>query len=106
MNTRTRDLRVVLYSDAQGRHRWRCIAGNGRILSKSARSFGTRSQARNDIDFMATQHPEAMFYRDRSGQWRWRCLCGCRIMSVSTEAYHNREDCVESANLFLKATLK
>jgi uncharacterized protein YegP (UPF0339 family) len=94
-----------MYVDSAGRHRWHCFAGNGRLLCKSTRGFGTRDEAKADINFLVTHNPGAMLYRDRKGQWRWRCVCDGRSMAVSTEAYINRSDCAEASELFLKSTL-
>ena len=37
-------------------------------------------------------------YQDASGQWRWtRTAANGKIVGASTEAYHNRADCVANA---------
>lgn len=39
-------------------------------------------------------------YKDHVGQWRWRYVAANnRIIAVSSEAYHNRTDCLHSIAL-------
>jgi uncharacterized protein YegP (UPF0339 family) len=37
----------------------------------------------------------AEMYRDRRGEWRWRIRAdNWRILAVSSEGYHNKDDCL------------
>lgn len=39
-------------------------------------------------------------YKDVQNQWRWRYVASNnRIIAVSSEAYHNKADCMHSINL-------
>lgn len=39
-------------------------------------------------------------YRDVSNQWRWRLRsANMRIIAISGEAYHNKQDCLTAINL-------
>jgi len=37
-------------------------------------------------------------YQDTAGQWRWRRIApNGKVVAASTEAYHNRTDCIANA---------
>ncbi|MEM1353388.1 MAG: DUF1508 domain-containing protein [Planctomycetota bacterium] len=41
-----------------------------------------------------------VMYKDSQYQWRWRYVASNgRIIGVSSEAYHNKSDCLHSINL-------
>lgn len=42
---------------------------------------------------------KVVFFKDVSGQWRWRMIAGNGLtLAVSSEAYKNRQDCLEAWN--------
>lgn len=41
-----------------------------------------------------------VMYQDTAGYWRWRFVAANnRIIAVSSESYHNKNDCLWSINL-------
>jgi uncharacterized protein YegP (UPF0339 family) len=101
---RNRDLKLSAYVDKAGKHRWRCVAGNGRQLAKSPRSYEHRHDLWKDVREILSGPRDPQVYSGKDG-WRWRYLNPeGRISAIGSEAYVNRSDCLESANLFLDAT--
>lgn len=40
------------------------------------------------------------YYKDAANQWRWYYRAGNNeIIAVSSEAYHNKQDCLHAINL-------
>lgn len=74
---------------------------------------GELSKARSDIEFyegQASHIAETLgdaptrrvfqVYEDAGGEWRWRLIAGNeRIIAVSGEGYHNRQDCLHGIEL-------
>lgn len=59
------DLKRELYSDADGKFRWRIVARNARIIAASSESFESAQGARRNFDkVQAAMHPSS------TGPWR------------------------------------
>jgi len=100
-----RTLKLTTYPDKRGALRWRVVAGNGRVVARSPRSYPRDAVAiGSDIRFLTGAPHDAQLYRDKRGEWRWRLRRDERIVAVSSEGYKNRGDCVAASDLFLDAT--
>ena len=48
-----------LYEDQEGKHRWRLVHRNGNILADSGEGYASRQKARQGIDSVKENAPDA-----------------------------------------------
>jgi uncharacterized protein YegP (UPF0339 family) len=102
---RKRNLKLVAYVDKGGKHRWRCLAGNGWQLAKSPKGYADKSKMAADISEFLSGPRDPKLYKDKQGKWRWRYRHSQdgHITAITSEGYENRGDCEEAGNLLLDA---
>lgn len=100
--------RWEFYQDESDKWRWRCTAGNGRIVGAAHQGYVNKS----DCKANARRHGWGgcgqlgmddtwYFYKDSAGEWRWRrTASNGEIVGGSSEGYHNKSDCKANARRF------
>ena len=94
---------IEVYEDKQGKHRWRCLSGNNRQLSRSPMSYVCETKLMDDICYIAAKQHDAELYQDVKGEWRWRFKRDGRIIAIASEGYVNKKDCKHASDLMLDA---
>ena len=96
-----------LFQNDDGRWGWRLIDEGGRLVAEGAESHPTKQGAREAMDFLVDNSPDADIesvdgavfevYADQNDDWQWRCLYEDNtIIADSPEGYATRDD-AESA---------
>lgn len=95
-------MRFQIILTNQRQYMWRLIAANGRTIATSGESYINKSNCQHGIGLVksTTSVSQYAIYQDVTAQWRWRLVAtNGQIIAVSSESYHNRTDCVASAQL-------
>ena len=94
------------YTDAKGRHRWRCWAINGNILAAAHECYGTADQVKKNAQRHGYEgNPEGLglndnweFFIDAKGEHRWkRTAPNGEPVGRSTEGYTTLKNCLSNA---------
>lgn len=95
-------MRFEIDRNSAGQYIWRLVASNGRIIATAGESYVNKADCIHGINLVkgTTSVTQYTFYQDTQRQWRWRLdATNGQIIAVSSEAYHNRQDCEHSAQL-------
>ncbi len=101
-----RDIKFQTFPDKRSQKRFRVVAGNGKILAKSAKGYDDIIELVDVANWLVETLRVPNIYQDKVNAYRWRVKMNEEVVIVSARSFSNRSDAKLNAWLVLESTLK